>query len=182
MPVAKRRKLSEEEASQSADDNSPSDADSAQPSGIESSPSEPDTEDEIADLKHQKSKKTLKRKHRATTSTNFGSALQSLLDIDAPSGVPLSLKPSVAQRRNREKLESKARKVIQVEKKEEEDKNRIKNVIGGWGTEGERALRKVAQRGGQLSQSMCGRVYSPPYSRQALQRDSTSASICCRGH
>lgn len=40
-------------------------------------------------------------------------------------------------------------KVMQVERKEKEEKGRIKDVIGGWGAEGERALRKVAQRGGE---------------------------------
>jgi len=41
----------------------------------------------------------------------------------------------------------KARKVLRLQKKENEDKRRITDVIGGWGGEGERALRKVAQRG-----------------------------------
>jgi len=37
--------------------------------------------------------------------------------------------------------------VLQIEKKEKEDKGRVTDVIGGWGGESERALRKVAQRG-----------------------------------
>ena len=72
-----------------------------------------------------------------------------MLNTDAPSSLPLSLKPSIARKRNDEKLESRAKKVLQLEKKEKEDKARIKDVIGGWGGESERALRKVAQRGGQ---------------------------------
>jgi hypothetical protein len=107
-----------------------------------------DTEDEIADAKITKSKKTLKRKRRATEPSRFGATLQFLLDTDAPSTRPLSLKPSLAKKRNDEKLELKARKVLQIEKKEKEDKGRVTDVIGGWGGEAERALRKVAQRGG----------------------------------
>ncbi|EIN14145.1 hypothetical protein PUNSTDRAFT_48975 [Punctularia strigosozonata HHB-11173 SS5] len=107
----------------------------------------PDTEDEIADAKRQKSKKTLKRKHRATDPSNFGATLQSLLDTNVASDLPLSLKPSVARKRNEQKLEQKAKRVLQIEKKEKEDNRRIRDVIGGWGGESERALRKVAQRG-----------------------------------
>ncbi len=112
-----------------------------------SNPSEPDTEDEIADAKFTKSKKTLKRKRRATDAVNFGATLQSLLSTDAPAA-PLSLKPSVAKKRKEEKLEAKGKHVLQMEKKDKEDKGRITDVIGGWGGESERALRKVAQRGG----------------------------------
>ncbi len=109
----------------------------------------PDTEDEIADTKLAKSKKTLKRKHRATDPSNFGATLQSLLRTTAPSGVPLSLKPSVARRQNNEKLELKARKLLKGERKGKEEVGRIRDVIGGWGVESERSLRKVAQRGGE---------------------------------
>lgn len=111
--------------------------------------SSPDTEDEIAGAKRTKSKKTLKRKRRATDATRFGATLQSLLNTTAPSALPLSLKPSIARRRNNEKLEAKGKKVILVERKEKEERGRIKDVIGGWGGESERALRKVAQRGGE---------------------------------
>ncbi|KAJ7293496.1 Rrp15p-domain-containing protein [Mycena rebaudengoi] len=79
--------------------------------------------------------------------STFGATLQSLLQTDAPSTLPLSLKPSVGRKRNDEKLELRAKKVLQVEKKDKEDKGRIVDVIGGWGGESERALRKVAQRG-----------------------------------
>jgi hypothetical protein len=58
------------------------------------------------------------------------------------------LKPSIARKRNDEKLEMQAKKVLLVEKKEKEDRGRITDVIGGWVGESERALRKVAQRGG----------------------------------
>src|SRR6266404_4927001 len=109
----------------------------------------PDTEDEIAEAKLPKSKKTLKRKHRATDPSNFGATLQSLLQTNAPSGLPLSLKPSVVRKRNDEKLELRARKLLKGEKKRKEEVGRIKDVIGGWGGESERTLRKVAQRGGE---------------------------------
>jgi hypothetical protein len=108
-----------------------------------------DTDDEIAGTKITKSKKTLKRKRRATEPSRFGATLQFLLDTDTPSTQPLSLKPSVARQRNDEKLELKAKKELQIEKKEKEDKGRVTDVIGGWGGESERALRKVAQRGGK---------------------------------
>ena len=52
------------------------------------------------------------------------------------------------------KLEAKGKQVLQIEKKEKEDRGRITDVIGGWGGESERALRKVAQRGGMLSTSL----------------------------
>lgn len=108
----------------------------------------PDTEDEIAAAKASKSRKTLKRKRRATDPSSFGVTLNALLSTDAPSSLPLSLKPSVARKRNEEKQELKAKKAQRIEKKEREDKGRIADVIGGWGGESERALRKVAQRGG----------------------------------
>jgi len=108
-----------------------------------------DTDDEIAGTKITKTKKTLKRKRRATEPSRFGATLQFLLDTDTPSTQPLSLKPSVARQRNDEKLELKAKKELQIEKKEKEDKGRVTDVIGGWGGESERALRKVAQRGGK---------------------------------
>ncbi|KAI9462476.1 Rrp15p-domain-containing protein [Lactarius psammicola] len=112
-----------------------------------SSHQSPDTEDEIAQARLVKSKKTLKRKHRATDASNFGATLQSLLKTDTPSELPLSLKPSVVRKRNDEKLELKARKLLKGEKKSKEEVGRIKDVIGGWGGESERTLRKVAQRG-----------------------------------
>jgi len=107
----------------------------------------PDTEDEIVQAKFAKSKKTLKRKHRGTDASNFGATLQSLLKTDTPSGLPLSLKPSVARKRNDDKLELRAKKALKGEKKSKEEVGRITDVIGGWGGESERALRKVAQRG-----------------------------------
>ena len=111
---------------------------------------EPDTEDEIEEAKLAKSKKTQKRKRRATDAVNFGATLQSLLTTDAPAA-PLSLKPSVARKRKEEKLEAKGKQVLQVERKEKEERGRITDVIGGWGGDGERALRKVAQRGGTVN-------------------------------
>ena len=108
----------------------------------------PDTEDEIAAAKANKSKKTLKRKRRATDPSSFGATLNALLSTNAPTSLPLSLKPSAARKRNEEKQELKAKKAQRIEKKEREDKGHISDVIGGWGGESERALRKVAQRGG----------------------------------
>ncbi|OJA16278.1 hypothetical protein AZE42_00124 [Rhizopogon vesiculosus] len=148
----KRLKLSEDVDDDASNvDHEQSDdgfgASDAQQSTTSSDDNSPDTEDEIADAKVVKSKKTLKRKRRATEPSQFGTTLQSLLDTVAPSELPLSLKPSIARQKNGAKLESKAQKVLQIEKKEKEDKGRIRDVIGGWGGESERSLRKVAQRG-----------------------------------
>ena len=109
-----------------------------------------DTSDEIAETRTKKSRQTSKRKIRATGPSNFGATLQSLLKTDAPSAVPLSLKPSLSRKRKDEKLELRAKKVLQVERKQKEDVGRIRDVIGVWGGESERTLRKVAQRGGAL--------------------------------
>ncbi|KAI0830584.1 Rrp15p-domain-containing protein [Trametes gibbosa] len=151
MPPAKRQKLAEGEGLEQENDvamltgSEDEDAFSSD-AGSSSAPSKPDTDDEIEDAKHSKSKKTSKRKRRATDAVNFGATLQSLLTTNAPEA-PLSLKPSVARKRKEDKLEAKGKQVLQVERKEKEDKGRITDVIGGWGGEGERALRKVAQRG-----------------------------------
>ena len=148
-PPSKRRKLEVDSslvAEQSYEETpSESRSDSESVSAGES----PDTGDEIENLKQQKSKKTAKRKIRATGTATFGATLQSLLGTEAPSSLPLSLKPSIARKRNDEKLVKKAKRVLNVERKEKEDKNRVRDVIGGWGGESERALRKVAQRGGE---------------------------------
>lgn len=109
----------------------------------------PDTEDEIAVARASKSKKTLKRKRRATDPSTFGATLNALLNTSTPSALPLSLKPSAARKRNEEKQELRAKKAQGIEKKEREDTCRISDVIGGWGGESERGLRKVAQRGGR---------------------------------
>ena len=137
----------EKDSSDDEEDVSGSDEDSkGQSSGR---PSDTDTTDEIAVAKRAKSKKTLKRKRRATEPSQFGATLESLLNTEVQSTLPLSLKPSVARRRRDEKLELKAKKVQRLEKKEREDKCRITDVIGGWGMSSERELRKVAQRGGK---------------------------------
>ncbi|KAG1864290.1 Rrp15p-domain-containing protein [Suillus subalutaceus] len=141
MPV-KRLKLSEDsDVDASGADHEQSDNDleaEAQQSTTSISSSEddnsPDTEAEIADK-------------RITNLHNLVLPLQGLLDTIAPSDLPLSLKPSIARQKNGAKLELKAHKVIQIEKKEKADKGRIRDVIGGWGGESERSLRKVAQRG-----------------------------------
>lgn len=65
------------------------------------------------------------------------------------------------KRHNEDKAEAKAQKKALGERKEREDRNRVTDVIGGWGGESERALRKVAQRGGTrpfavyVSQELC---------------------------
>lgn len=151
MP-AKRPRLSEDsDVDASGADHEQSDNDLQQSTTSASSSEDddsPDTEAEIADKRITKSKKTLKRKRRATEPSQFGATLQGLLDTIAPSDLPLSLKPSIARQKNGAKLELKAHKVIQIEKKEKADKGHIRDVIGGWGGESERSLRKVAQRGG----------------------------------
>jgi len=157
MPPSKRQKLSgkgedpaskgqEEDTDSSTDDDGHSD--DFEGEGI--SLDEDEREDELESPKKLKSRQTSKRKIRATGSSNFGATLQSLLKTDVPSTLPLSLNPSISRKHNDEKLELRAKKVLQVEKKEKEDRGRITDVIGGWGGEGERALRKVAQRGGML--------------------------------
>lgn len=149
MPPTKRRKLSDDESEHSnqedPDESIVSDAESVAEG---SSSAGEDSDLDMDALKPQKSKKTMKRKIRATGASTFGATLQNLLQTDAPSSLPLSLKPSIARKHQDTKLELKAKKVLQIEKKEQEDKRRIKDVIGGWGGESERALRKVAQRGG----------------------------------
>ena len=161
MPPTKRQKLEKNSDVDSDEEevaNKSSDASEDRPeeelSDGDQMPSEddsPDTEDEIAAARVSKSKKTLKRKRRATDPSSFGATLNALLSTNAPSSLPLSLKPSTARRRNEEKQELKAQKAHRIEKKEREDKGHISDVIGGWGGENERALRKVAQRGGMSS-------------------------------
>lgn len=119
----------------------------AEGEGTEECSSRVDTDDEVPRASASKTKGTLKRKRRATGPSQFGTILQSLLETETPSALPLSLKPSIARQRNDAKLELKARKMIQVERKEKEDRGRIRGVIEGWGAESERSLRKVAQRG-----------------------------------
>ncbi|KAI0094927.1 Rrp15p-domain-containing protein [Irpex rosettiformis] len=152
MPPTKRQKTEKDNVREEPGEDVPDPEDEeASSSGSEQADSEggssPDTDDGIAEGMRSKSRKTQKRKRRATDATSFGSALQSLLSTNAPSALPLSLKPSIARQRNDEKLEAKGKKIIQVERKEKEEKGRVKDVIGGWGGESERALRKVAQRG-----------------------------------
>jgi hypothetical protein len=165
MPPSKRQKTEKVVANEESDEETTNSGDelvaeSSLASGSEGDgegDASADTDDEIANARPSKSKKTLKRKRRAIDTTHFGSALQSLLSTDTPSALPLSLKPSVARKRNDEKLEAKGKKIIQIEKKDKEEKGRIKDVIGGWGGEGERALRKVAQRGGALRSLVDGK-------------------------
>lgn len=118
--------------------------------------SSPDTDTEIALAKvAKKSKKTAKRKLRATSPSQFGQTLETLLNTSAPGEVPLSLKPSIGKKRNEQKLDVRTQKAVEREKKEHEEIGRVRDVIGGWGGENERALRKVAQRGGELFRQEC---------------------------
>jgi len=156
MPPYKRQKISAPEEDRNDDASSidvsaESDFMDKEDEGMDSASadgSQVDEDEEIEGLKPQKSRQTSKRKIRATGGSKFGATLQFLLDTEAPSNLPLSLKPSIARKRNDEKLELRAKKALQIERKEKEDKARVKDVIGGWGGESERALRKVAQRGG----------------------------------
>ncbi|EIM92596.1 uncharacterized protein STEHIDRAFT_164848 [Stereum hirsutum FP-91666 SS1] len=143
---APTKKSEDSAGSENDDSGSGSDAGDGEVSGSDEDDS-PNTDDEIAGATRPKSKNTAKRKYRATDASNLGATLQTLLSTDAPSTQPLSLKPSLARKRNDEKLELKAKKALKTEKKDKEDKGRVKDVIGGWGAESERALRKVAQRG-----------------------------------
>jgi len=121
--------------------------------GSGSAASEPDTEDEIAYAQRKKkSKKTAKRKFRATEPGQFGNTLEALLNTAVPgtSATPLALKPSIKRRKKEEKKEMIAKKAMEGEKRAHEEIGRITDVIGGWGGENERSLRKVAQRGGEF--------------------------------
>ena len=164
MPPSKRQKLSgkeeyraSKEQEEATDSSTDDDGHSDDFEGEEISLDEDERDDELESPKKLKSRQTSKRKIRATGSSNFGATLQSLLKTDVPSTLPLSLNPSISRKHNDEKLELRAKKVLQVEKKEKEDRGRITDVIGGWGGEGERALRKVAQRGGML----CNKISNP---------------------
>lgn len=118
-----------------------------------------------------KSRKTLKRKRRATSPSRFGTTLEALLETGAPEGV-LGLRPGIARRQKEEKLERGALRVLEGERKEKEELGRVRDVIGGWGMEGERALRKVAQRGGMVFYILYyGLVYSLSHSDHLVQCD-----------
>lgn len=122
--------------------------------GFGSEESDGDAEDDVAEARRQveAERKSHKRpRRRAVSPSRFGETLQSLLNTDAPSDLPLSLKPSIARKRKDDKLEGKAKKVLQEETKVKREKNHVADLIGGWGGEGERALRKVAQRGGEAA-------------------------------
>lgn len=123
-------------------------------SGSEASSLDTEAEIEISQRRKKKSKKTAKRKIRATSPSQFGNTLEALLNTSVPTtstatAVPLALKPSVQSRIKERKDEYKTKKTVEMERKEHEEVGRITDVIGGWGGESERALRKVAQRGGE---------------------------------
>lgn len=94
------------------------------------------------------------RKRRAVSPTPFGQALTTLLGTSTKTTQPLALLPEIAKRKNEGKLEMRAHRLLQVERKERDDRGRVKDVIGGWGGESERASRKVAQRGGRYPSSL----------------------------
>ncbi|CAE7161623.1 unnamed protein product [Rhizoctonia solani] len=141
----------EEPLEQRDDGNSSNDNEDGSSDSEAGGNSSTDTETEIYRAQNTKSKKTLKRKHRATSPTVFGGTLEALLATSVPAnaqpGAPLALKPSIARKKNNEKLELKAKRVLEVERKEREEKGRVQDVIGGWDNQNERSLRKVAQRG-----------------------------------
>ena len=117
-----------------------------------SSTDESALESEAGGLTHvAKSRKMLKHKQRAILPSQFGAGLEALLETSSGMPALLSLKPGLGRRQKEEKLERGARKLLEGEKKEREEKGRVRDVIGGWSVEGERALRKVAQRGGACS-------------------------------
>jgi hypothetical protein len=123
-------------------------------SGSETSSLDTEAEIEISQRRKKKSKKTAKRKIRATSPSQFGNTLEALLNTSVPTtstatAVPLALKPSVQRRIKERKDEYRTKKTVETERKEHEEVGRIMDVIGGWGGESERALRKVAQRGGE---------------------------------
>ena len=113
----------------------------------------------------------IERKRRALQASHFGQALTELLETETPATssrqvdvttestsqihtiLALQKRPSshvLAQKSA--KLEAKALKVQREGKKETQEIKRIKDVevIEQWGMERERALRKVATRGGML--------------------------------
>ena len=93
-----------------------------------------------------KSRKMLKCKRQATLPSQFGAGLEVLLETASGMLAPLSLKPGLGRWQKEEKIECGVRKLLEGEKKEQEEKGCIRDVIGGWGIEVERALWKVAQR------------------------------------
>ncbi|KZT61324.1 hypothetical protein CALCODRAFT_480040 [Calocera cornea HHB12733] len=107
------------------------------------------TEEEIDKARTSKSKKTKKRKHRAASPSTFGAVLSSLIEARAPAAGAdlLNLKPSVKHAMKEEKLEKRAREILKGQRKDKEEVGHVTDVIGGWGNEGERVLRKTAQRG-----------------------------------
>jgi hypothetical protein len=107
-----------------------------------------DTDDEIAAGALTKSKKTQKRRLRATSPSRFGATLTQLLDGGSAPVASLTLKSRHDSKRREDKEQQRAKRTRDVLKVEVEEKGRIVDVIGGWGGENERVLRKVAQRGG----------------------------------
>jgi len=73
----------------------------------------------------------------------------STLPHAAPDTAVLALKKTslALKKRAEEKGEAEAVKAQSGERREREERNHVTEVIGGWGGESERALRKVAQRG-----------------------------------
>jgi hypothetical protein len=128
----------------------------SEPEGLDASDSgEVDTEDEIVQAQElgSKSKKTLKRKLRATSPTQFGATLNELLAGQPNADIPLSLPRRLERQREKEKAESSLRKAQGRARRDAEELGRITDIIGGWGVENERSLRKVAQRGGETLNS-----------------------------
>ncbi|PWN38148.1 uncharacterized protein FA14DRAFT_159862 [Meira miltonrushii] len=125
---------------------------------------EMDTDDELTASKLGKSKKTAKRKRRATSPSSFGATLQGLLgnadeeeadeeegsdgeagpskktlSAPVPVGQPaiLSLAPHIRRGAQSSRLNEKAARLALAAKRKREDRARVTDVIGGWGAPGE---------------------------------------------
>ncbi|UZJ51336.1 hypothetical protein CBS101457_000656 [Exobasidium rhododendri] len=119
--------------------------------------SEADTDDELAAARNGKSKKTAKRKRRATSPSTFGAALEGLLgkadeekaDDDGSEEMKsstlqgkgqstiLSLAPHIRRSAQSSRLNEKASRLAVEAKKKREERARVKDVIGGWGAPGQ---------------------------------------------
>ncbi len=101
---SKRRKLSREPAAVTFGsgaekaDNPHENSDSGDEGDFSEDDGSRGSEDETAlSQQHVKSKKTQKRKRRATSPSQFGSTLLSLLSTETPSNQPLSLQPAIGK-------------------------------------------------------------------------------------
>lgn len=143
---------------------------------------EPGTDDEIEAAKgaNVKSKKTAKRKRRATSPNSFGTALQDLLGIAAPSEQDesrqdttdveptkkrkasaktdvttpaiLSLAPHLRRSAQSTSLSARAARIALDQKRRREERCHVKDVIGGWGAPG--VLPPLEDEDGNIVESL----------------------------